>query len=64
MNKLVKDFYKIVNNIIKKIINDNEISSKLFKCKYDIYDQKTKKLYLTNNKNQPLIFCLDLIAYS
>ena len=46
MSKLIKDFYKIVNCIIKKIVNNNEISNKLFKCKYDIYEQNSKKLNL------------------
>ena len=63
MSKLIKDFYEIVNCLIKKIINNNEISNKLFKCKYDIYEQNTKKLDLSNNKNQPLIFCLGGMAY-
>jgi hypothetical protein len=58
MSKLIKDFYKMVNCIINNIVNNKEISNKLFKCKYDIYEQNTKKLDLSNNKNQPLIFCL------
>jgi hypothetical protein len=63
MNKLVKDFYKIVNCIIKKIISNEEISNKLFGCKYFIFNQKTKELNKKNNKIQPLIFCLGGMAY-
>lgn len=62
MNKLIKDFYKIVNCIINAIINDKQIFNKLFKCKYDIYNQDMKKL-IYNAKLQPLIFCLGGMAY-
>jgi hypothetical protein len=63
MNKLIKDFYKIVNCMINKIKNDKEICDKLFGCKYDIYELKTKKMDLINNKTKPLIFCLGGMAY-
>ena len=61
-NKLIKDFYKIVNCMINKIKNNKEICDKLFGCKYDIYEQKSKELNY-DNKTKPLIFCLGGMAY-
>ena len=55
MNKLVKDYYKIVYCMINKIINEERVNNILFQCKYNIYYQKDKKLVLDDNKKYPLI---------
>jgi hypothetical protein len=63
MNKLIKDFYKVVDCMINEITDNDNISNKLFKCRYDTYYQKTKKLVSDDNGRYTLIFCLGGMAY-
>ena len=63
MNKLVKDFYKIVDCMINLIIHNNDINNLLFQCRYNTYYQKTKEIIFNDNKKYPLIFCLGGMGY-
>lgn len=63
MSKLVNDFYKVIECVINKIINNEEINNLLFKCKYNIFYQKTKEFVFNENKQIPIIFCLGGIGY-
>lgn len=63
MDNLIKDFYKIVNSINNKIIDNKKINILLFHCKYNIFNSKTNDFTSKNNKKFPLIFCLGGMAY-
>jgi hypothetical protein len=63
MDKLIKDFYKVIECMTNKIINSNDINNLLFQCRYNTYYQKTKTTDFNNNTKRPLIFCLGGMAY-
>jgi hypothetical protein len=63
MDKLIKDFYKVVDCMINKIINNKDLDNLLFQCRYNFFYQKTKEINFKNNSKFPLIFCLGGMGY-
>lgn len=62
-DKLINDFYKVVNCMLENIISSQIMNDLLFQCRYITYYQLNKKINFNDNTKYPLIFCLGGMGY-